>query len=654
MANDGTVKIGTELDDSGFKSGLSNLGGFAKSAISGITAGVGAASVAVGVLGKKSLDAYASYEQLVGGVETLFKESSGIVQEYAENAYKTAGMSANAYMETVTNFSASLLQSYAGDTRAAAEQADMAITDMSDNANKMGTSIEMIKNAYQGFAKQNYTMLDNLKLGYGGTQQEMYRLMQDAEALGAVFNSEYSLDAKGHLEADFADIITAIHVVQEEMGIMGTTALEASTTIEGSLNTAKASWENLITGIADDNADLDTLISNFVESVSIAADNILPRIAQILNGAGSLIQQIAPIIAEQLPILIETVLPSLVSAGAQLIVGLISGIISALPALAESAPEIVMALVAALNESGPSMLEAGIQLLTMLGDGILKYVPKLIARLPDVIIAIVDFLTDNFPKILEKGAEFLEEFATGIIDAIPDLVAKLPEVIKAIVNFVVNNFPEIVKTGVFLLGQLAVGIIKAIPDLVKVLPQVIMAIVEGFGDLMGGLVEVGKDMVRGLWDGINSMVSWIKSKVSNFVGGIVDGVKGVLGIHSPSTVMRDQVGKNIGLGVAEGIEDSAADAQSAANQMAKDLAKAIPSVTMGVQYANAGMIPTSLTPSMEYAYASAPAGADASVLTELRAIKTAIAEGKIIMVDKQVLGRVAAGAIRNNERALGV
>ena len=292
MANDGTVKIGTELDNSGFKAGLSKLGGIAKGALKGIAVGASAAGAAVGVLAKQSLEAYASYEQLTGGVETLFKDSADIVMGYAENAYKTAGLSANQYMDTVTSFSASLLQSLDGDTAAAAEKANLAITDMSDNANKMGTTMESIQYAYQGFAKQNYTMLDNLKLGYGGTKEEMQRLLADAEAISGI---HYDISS-------YADVVDAIHVIQTEMGITGTTAKEASTTIEGSLNAAKAAWENLLTGMGDSNANFDALVENFVSAVSTAAENILPRLIEILSGVGNLIVELAPIISEAFPV----------------------------------------------------------------------------------------------------------------------------------------------------------------------------------------------------------------------------------------------------------------------------------------------------------------------------------------------------------------
>ena len=257
-------------------------------------------------------------------------------------------MSANDYMETVTGFSASLLQSLGGDTAAAAQVANQAVTDMSDNANKMGTSIESIQNAYQGFAKGNFTMLDNLKLGYGGTKEEMERLLADAEAIQAQQGVmvDYSITS-------FADITEAIHVVQTEIGITGTTALEASTTIQGSLDSMKGAWTNLMAGIGDESANTEQLVSNFVDSVSTAAENMVPRITQILEGIGEMARQLGPKIAEALPGLVSEVLPALLGAATSMIDGLIDGLSAALPALAAAVPQIIETICNVLTENLP-------------------------------------------------------------------------------------------------------------------------------------------------------------------------------------------------------------------------------------------------------------------------------------------------------------
>ena len=559
MANDGTVKIGTELDNSGFKAGLSKLGGIAKGALKGIAVGASAAGAAVGVLAKQSLDAYANYEQLTGGVETLFKDSADIVMGYAENAYKTAGLSANQYMDTVTSFSASLLQSLDGDTAAAAEKANLAITDMSDNANKMGTTMESIQYAYQGFAKQNYTMLDNLKLGYGGTKEEMQRLLADAEAISGI---HYDISS-------YADVVDAIHVIQTEMGITGTTAKEASTTIEGSLNAAKAAWENLLTGMGDSNANFDALVENFVSAVSTAAENILPRLIEILSGVGNLIVELAPIISEAFPVLIEQILPPLLDAGVQIITALANGIVTALPSLLEALPTIITSIVTALQEMWPTIVAVGSELLTMLTDGILQYIPEMLVRIPDIIANFYNFLAENMPGIIQKGFEFLGSLVDGIIGAIPSMVAKLPEVIKAITNYISSALPAIVSGGMDLLKSLISGIIKAIPDLIAALPQIIAAIVEGIGALMGSIIDIGKEIVKGIWEGIKAAKDWVVGKVKGFFGDVVDGAKSFLGIKSPSRLFRDQIGKNIGLGVADGIEAAIPNAEEAMQSLSE-------------------------------------------------------------------------------------
>lgn len=588
------------MDTSGYEKSLddasSKASDFASKLKSGLAtaAKVGAAALTAAAAGvtaltKASIDQYAEYEQLVGGVDTLFKTASDKVQQYADKAYETAGMSANEYMNTVTSFSASLLQSLEGDTEAAAQKADQAITDMADNANKMGTSIEMIQNAYQGFAKQNYTMLDNLKLGYGGTKEEMQRLLKDAEKLSGV---KYDLSS-------YADIVDAIHVVQTEMGITGTTAREASTTIQGSVASMKGAWQNLVTAIAADGWDIGVYVDNFVSSVKVVGQNVIPRVQQILSGIGELVTAIAPMIAQELPTLISTVLPAMVSAGAQLLVGLVTGLITALPDLVAAVPQIVSALASAISANLPAIMAAGQQLLGMLGSGIQSGVPQIVAQLPVVIDGFLGFITEQLPAVLDKGVEMLMELvngiisgipqmleqlpliiesfvtfitnnlpvildagvkllfnlANGIVAGIPDMVSQLPKIIKSITTTLSDNFPKIIRAGFDLLIKLANGILSAIPDLISVLPQVVAAILSGFSSAVSGVFEIGKNIVMGLWDGIKSMGSWIAEKIGDFLGGIVDGAKDLLGIHSPSRVFAD-IGKNMALGLGDGWEDS--------------------------------------------------------------------------------------------------
>ena len=588
------------MDTSGYEKSLddasSKASDFASKLKSGLAtaakvgvAALSAAATGVAALTTASIDQYAEYEQLVGGVDTLFKTASDKVQQYADKAYETAGMSANEYMNTVTSFSASLLQSLKGDTEAAAQKADQAITDMADNANKMGTSMEMIQNAYQGFAKQNYTMLDNLKLGYGGTKEEMQRLLKDAEKLSGV---KYDLSS-------YADIVDAIHVVQTEMGITGTTAREASTTIQGSVASMKGAWKNLVTAIAADGWDIGVYVDNFVSSVKVVGQNVIPRVQQILSGIGELVTAIAPMIAQELPALISTVLPAMVSAGAQLLVGLVTGLITALPDLVAAVPQIVSALASAISANLPAIMAAGQQLLAMFGSGIQSGVPQMLAQLPVIIDGFLGFITEQLPAVLDKGVEMLTELANGIISGIPqlaerlpliiesfvtfitdnlpvildagvkllfnlangiiagipDMVSQLPKIIKSITTTLSDNFPKIIRAGFDLLIKLADGILNAIPDLTSVLPQVVAAILSGFSSAVSGVFEIGKNIVMGLWDGIKSMGSWIAEQIGDFLGGIVDGAKDLLGIHSPSRVFAG-IGKNMALGLGDGWEDS--------------------------------------------------------------------------------------------------
>lgn len=580
-----------------------------------------AAASGVAFLTKSSLEQYAEYEQLVGGVDTLFKQSADIVQQYADNAYKTAGMSANEYMDTVTSFSASLLQGLGGDTAKAAEVANQAITDMSDNANKMGTSMQMIQNAYQGFAKQNYTMLDNLKLGYGGTQEEMARLINDSGVLGDAFVAT----ANNINEVSFDKIIEAIHVVQTNMGVTGTTAAEAASTIEGSVASAKSAWTNLITGIADENADLDTLIGNFVTSAETVAGNVVPRITQILSGMGTAIEQLAPILAAEVPTLIASVLPSIVNGGAQLLVGLVTGLVSALPQLVAAVPGIIDTMITSISEALPQILNVGVQLLDQLTTGIETGLPDMVSRIPEIITQFLNYITEQLPTVLDKGAELLNNLVNGILGAIPEMTAALPGIITAFVQFITDNLPTIIESGINILLNLVSGIIGAIPDLVAsipqiisaittgiaralpkiiqsgvsllqkfiegilsnipalvaALPQIISAIVEGIGALIGGIVDVGKSIVEGIWKGIQEMAGWIYDKVTGFFSGIVDGVKDFLGIHSPSTVFAD-MGKNMALGLGQGWDNEY-------DRIRRDIEGGMDFGTASVDFASSGL-----------------------------------------------------------------
>lgn len=539
------VKIGVDDKASDKISNLSSkLGNGLKTAAKIGTAAVGAAAAGITALTTAAVNNYAEYEQLVGGVETLFKQSADVVQQYAANAYKTAGMSANEYMETVTSFSASLLQSLDGDTAAAAEKANLAITDMSDNANKMGTDMEMIQNAYNGFAKQNYTMLDNLKLGYGGTKEEMQRLLNDAEKLSG---QKFDLSSYG-------DIVDAIHIVQTEMGITGTTAKEAASTISGSIASMKSAWSNLVTGIADENAEFGTLVNNFAESASTVLDNILPRIEESLYGVDALIYRMFPIIMERIPQIISDFLPRFVETSTMIVQSIIDGISQNQEMLFETIFGVITYLAESFITMLPQIVELGLNLIVSLANGIAGSLPELIPTIVDVVLQIVETLIDNVDMLVDAAIEIMIALADGLINALPKLIEKVPVIITKLIEAYANNAPKMIEAALKIILSLAEGLIKSIPQLIKSIPQIVTAIVNGFTSFMSQIKDIGKNIVKGLWEGIKSMATWVTDKVKGFFSGIVSGVKGLLGIKSPSKVFAS-IGGYMAEGLGEGWEN---------------------------------------------------------------------------------------------------
>ncbi len=514
---------------------LKGIGTFAKWGAAAATA----AATATAALVKSAVTAYSDYEQLVGGVETLFKDSAGEVQKYAANAYQTAGLSANEYMETVTGFSASLLQSLDGDTKAAAEKANVAITDMSDNANKMGTSMESIQNAYQGFAKQNYTMLDNLKLGYGGTKEEMQRLLEDAEKLSG---QKFDLSS-------YADIVDAIHVVQTEMGITGTTAKEAATTIQGSVNMTKAAWQNLIVGIADDTQDFDVLVNNFVESVTTAGNNILPRVEIALKGVGTLVEKLAPIIAKTVPNIVSTTLPSMIKAGTSMIRALLDGLLKAvpelipcfknivnqlisvivtnLPMILNAAVTIAGAIVSGLVEALPDILDAGIELIQSLAQGLTNGIPTILSTAITIVSQLASTLIQNVPQIVQTGIQLLLGLVNGILQAVPQLLQELPGIITQVVNNLLSCIPMIIECGIELLTSLVDALPQIIQSIVAVLPQIISSIIEALLSHIDEIIQSGIKLLVALIDALPQIIDTICKALPQ----IIEAITGALLEH---------------------------------------------------------------------------------------------------------------------------
>ena len=452
---DGSIVLTTKVDERGLSSGLSKLksgvGAFGKA-----FAVAGAAGVAAFVgITKAAVDSYAEFEQLKGGVETLFKDSAGQLMKYADQAYKTAGLSANEYMSTVTSFSASLLQSLGGDTEKAANYADQAIIDMSDNANKMGTSMEMIQNAYQGFAKQNYTMLDNLKLGYGGTKEEMQRLLDDAEKISGI---KYDISS-------FADVTQAIHVIQTELGITETTALEASSTIQGSANAMKASWQNLLTGMADPTQNLEQLLQNFISSVGTFAGNLLPVIQTAAQGVLQMIQGLLP----QLGNMVTQMLPMVVQ-----------GISEVLSTLYSLYPQIVQSILSIL----PQLIQAASQLIVQVANQLPQLMQVIVSALPTVIQSIVSVLPTIIPALINGVVQVIVILAAALPQIIQPIIDNLPMIITAITGALIGNLPILIQ-----------GAMQLVAALVAALPQIIMALLKAMG---GVAVQIGNALFKAL------------------------------------------------------------------------------------------------------------------------------------------------------------
>ena len=412
-----------------------------------------AGAAAVSALTTLAVNSYADYEQLVGGVETLYKDSAAKVQQYAADAYKTSGMTANEYMTTATSYAAALVSSLGGDTEQAAELSNMAVSDMADNWNKFGSSADSVQAAYNGFAKGQFQLLDNLKLGYGGTKEEMERLLDDANKLNAAQGkyTDYSIDS-------FSDIILAIHDIQTEYDITGTTAKEASTTISGSLSAAKAAWANLVTGVADDNANFGQLISNFVDSATTAASNIIPRVEVALNGAAKLIESLVPPIMAELPGLIETVLPQ----------------------LAQSAVNIVQTLVTEISTNAAQLIDSAIQIITVLGNGIYQMLPTVAQSALQIVLTLVSKLNENLPQMLDTAGQMLIAFVEGVSEHLPDIMLAAASIVETLLTYFIEHLPDIVE------GAMQMG------------DAVIDGIIDGISAAWDGLVS----WFNGLWDSL--------------------------------------------------------------------------------------------------------------------------------------------------------
>lgn len=486
------------------------------------------AAAGIGKALASSLTEGAALQQSLGGIETLFKESADKVKKNAALAYKTTGMSANAYMEQTTSFAASLLQSLGGDTRKAADIADMAMIDMSDNANKMGTDMESIQFAYQGFAKQNYTMLDNLKLGYGGTKEEMQRLLADAEKLTGV---HYDI-------SNLSDVYSAIHVIQENLDITGTTAKEAATTLSGSFASMKASFQNLMGSMAL-GENIKPKLTELAGTINtFLFQNLLPMLGNVVLAIPPLVMQMFNMLATSL----SQNAPTLIPKGVEMILNFAQGIVNDLPKLGENALQMILAL----------------------AQGLMNSLPVLIEKVPVLINTFCDNLYSFLPKILEAGVKLIVILGKGIINAIPTIISNAGEIVKAILNVILS----------FSLFSQGKSLIKGMGDGMKTVFGTIKTAIHNLIEIIKNPFKInwssiGSNIVKGIWKGISGGLGWIKGKITGWVGDVMSFIKGLFGIHSPSRVFRDEVGIYLAKGLGVGFSDGMTDVE-------KEMEKSIP------------------------------------------------------------------------------
>ena len=524
-----------------------------------VAAGIGAAIVQ-GI--SASLNEGGALQQSMGGIETLFKDSASTVQNYAKQAYQNAGVSANTYMEQVTSFSASLINSLGGDTAKAAEYANTAMNDMSDNANKFGTDMESIQNAYQGFAKQNYTMLDNLKLGYGGTKEEMERLISDASKMTDEQEKLNLYVEDGNL--DFSNIVAAISVVQSHLGVTGTTAKEAATTFTGSFGMMKASAQDFLaslTGVTDSEGEA---ILNIKESLS----NLISSTGTFVFG--NLVPMVANIVQAFPQVIVETWLEhgdEATQCAVTWINNMASGLSEGLPNLLNQALPMLVQFTGSLRENAGELITAGLNMIKQLAQGIANSLPVLIENIPQIVTNICGIINDNAPNILATGVQVIGTLLLGILQAIPTLVMNIPQIVEAIVSVITaggwstlgSNIIQWFSSGISALASLPGQVFQGIVDIAK------STLKAG-----GNWAEVGANIIRGIVGGLKANISSIIDTMKSIASSALDTVKSFLGIKSPSRVFANEVGKYIPMGIAMGITANTSSLKDAMDEISSD------------------------------------------------------------------------------------
>lgn len=557
-------KLTSALNGEAVSAGNSAGATMGSSLASGIKKVIAAAGIGAAI--NKAISEGAALEQSIGGIETLFKDSADKMKEYAENAYATAGLSSNAYMEQATGFAASLLQSLNGNTEAAADAANQALIDMADNSNKMGTSLESIQNAYAGFAKQNYTMLDNLKLGYGGTKSEMERLLKHAQEISGV---KYDIN-------NLSDVYSAIHEIQKELEITGATGDEAMTTISGSAAAMKAAFTNVLGNLAL-GEDLQPSLSALVETTStFLFNNMIPAVGNIITAIpstiGTLLETGIPALLENGKVIISSIidgittnLPIMVQNGAQALQSFSEGLITEVPNLLENVLPILLDLSKTLHDNIGIIVDAGIELIINLVQGIAEGIPTLVEYVPEIISNIANTINDNLPKILSAGITIIVILIEGLIKSLPTIVKNIPKIVGAIVDTIsAFNWLGLGKKIITFLGNGIVNMVSSIGSCAK---KILDNIVNKFKNF--SFADLGKNIVSGIINGIGNMAGSLFESIKGLAKNALNAAKSALGIHSPSKVFESQVGKMIDLGLAEGIENNVNHVSDAMRELSK-------------------------------------------------------------------------------------
>lgn len=551
----------------------------------------------IGKLISMSLTEGAALEQAIGGVETLYGDAAETIKAYAKDAFRTAGLSANDYMEQSTSFAAALVSSLSGDTAAAAEAANTALTDMADNANKMGTDMESIQNAYQGFAKGNYTMLDNLKLGYGGTQSEMKRLLADAQKLTGV---KYDI-------SNLADVYSAIHVVQTELGIsgltaeqaaeavasgamtqeeafaaMGTTAKEAATTLSGSFAAMKSAASNVLGALTiGDGEMLKNSLNGLADTaVTFLVGNLMPALGNILSA----LPDAAVTLVTSLAASLQAQAPGLLQSGVELLQNIVSGIVTGLPQILQSGADMIAGYRQAISEQFPQILESGAQMLQNLVNGILQNLPALVSSALELIGQLVGVFLDCLPQLLQSGVQLILSLVDGVIQSLPQVASAAFTTIAHLAASLLTRAPDILQSGITLIGELAAGLVNAIPQVVSAAGQIISDFMDKFSQT--DWLSLGRNIIDGIIAGIRNAMDSLGGAIRDVADSALNAAKNALGIHSPSALFRDEIGKQIPAGMALGIEGGAPTVRRALQSLTFGLEAAVPVRTAALPFGN--------------------------------------------------------------------